>query len=79
MKIISTNFPFVLFAKFVALESRVPQPYGISEPAIKTNKHNVNIAVYCLKSQTTSHGEFMYVCVLGLLFANTAAIKIIKA
>ena len=77
MKIISTNFLFVLFAKFVALESRVP--YGISEPAIKTNKHNVNIAVYCLKSQTTSHGEFMYVCVLGLLFANTAAIKIIKA
>ena len=33
----------------------------INEPAIEIIKHNVNIAVYCLKSQTTNHGEFMYV------------------
>ena len=45
----------------------------ISEPAIKI-KCNVNITVYYLKSQTTSHGDFMYVCVLGLLFANTATV-----
>ena len=32
----------------------------ISEPAIKI-KRNINIAVYCLKSQTTRHGDFMYV------------------
>ena len=46
----------------------------ISEPTIKIiNKCNINIAVY----QTTSHGDFMYVCVLGLLFANTAGVKIV--
>ena len=50
----------------------------ISEPAIEI-KCNVNIAVCWLKSQTTSHGDFIqyYVCVLGLLIANAAAIKIV--
>ena len=49
----------------------------ISEPAFKIiNKRKV-IAVYWLKPQTTSHGDFMFrlVCVLGLLFTNTAGIK----
>ena len=48
----------------------------ISEPAVKIiNKCNV-IAMYRygLKSQTASHGDFMFrlVCILGLLFANTS-------
>ena len=47
----------------------------ISEPAVKIFKYN--IAVHWLKSQTTSHGDFMYVLPLGLLFANTATIKIV--
>ena len=33
----------------------------ISQSAFKIIKRNVKIAVYCLKSQTTSHGDFMYV------------------
>ena len=33
----------------------------ISEPAVKVIKSDVNIAVYCLKSQTTSHSDLMYV------------------
>ena len=41
------------------------------------NKRNV-IAMYWSKSQTTSHGLDLHKCVLGLLFANTAAIKIIS-
>ena len=32
----------------------------ISEPAVKIIKRNVNIAVYRLNSQATSHGDFMY-------------------
>ena len=57
-----------------------------SVPAIKTinNLYNV-IAEYCFNSQTTSHSDFMLPLriqtfkdfVLGLLFANTASIKII--
>ena len=40
----------------------------ISKPAIKISKKcNVNIAVFWLKSQTTSHGDFMYV-LLGCYF-----------
>ena len=38
--------------------------------SVKIIKHNVNIA-------DTSHGDLMYVCVLGLLFDNAAAFKII--
>ena len=33
----------------------------ISEPAVKIIKRNVNIAVWRLNSQATSHGDFMYV------------------
>ena len=33
----------------------------ISKPTIKIIKCNVNIAVYRLKSQNTSYGDFMYV------------------
>ena len=33
----------------------------ISEPTVKIIKYNVNIAVYWLKSQTISHGDFMHV------------------
>ena len=32
----------------------------ISESAVKIIKHNVNVTVKWLKSQATSHGDFMY-------------------
>ena len=46
----------------------------ISDPAIKLN---VNIAIYLLKLQTMYKPWSFHVCVLGLLFANTASFKII--
>ena len=48
----------------------------ISEPAIKIIKCNVNIAVYWLKSQTTYHGDFMYVF-LGCYLPMQLPVKIV--
>ena len=44
----------------------------ISELAKIINNCNVSIAMYWLKSQTTSHDDFTFrlVCDLSLLFAN---------
>ena len=47
-----------------------------SELAAKIIKHNVTIAMYCLKSQTTSHSDLMYVFLGYYVFANTAPVKI---
>ena len=46
----------------------------ISESAVKIIKCNVNIAVQLLKSQATSHGDFMY-AFLGCYLAIQPPLK----
>ena len=49
----------------------------ISESAIKIIKRNVNIAVYIVIEITSYKPWWFHVCIFGLLFGNTAAVKIV--
>ena len=50
----------------------------IGEPAVKIIKCNVNIAVYWLKSNTISHGDYMYVF-LGCYMPIQLPIKLLPS
>ena len=50
----------------------------IGEPAVKTIKNNVNIALYWLKSHTISHGDYMYVF-LGCYLAIQLPLKLLPS